>query len=104
MGRTYGSGRMYDKGMFRGKRAMASLTTGGPAPVYEKDGFTGDIDAILRPIQRGMFYFVGFDILAPQIVYGPAQASDEERATALQNYAQRLRAIEGETPIDVGRF
>jgi hypothetical protein len=30
MGRIYGRGRWYDEGLFKGKRAMASLTTGGP--------------------------------------------------------------------------
>lgn len=72
MGRTYGAGRFYKEGVFRGKRAMLSLTTGGPSEVYEKGGWNGDIEAILRPIQRGILEFVGFSILAPHIVYGPA--------------------------------
>lgn len=29
MGRTYGGGRIYEKGVFQGKKAMLSLTTGG---------------------------------------------------------------------------
>ncbi len=52
---------------------MLSLTTGGPAPAYLKGGFNGDIHAILRPIQRGILQFVGFEVLAPQIVYGPVR-------------------------------
>lgn len=103
-GRVYEHGQMYDKGKFRGKRAMLSLTTGGPAAAYEKDGFTGDIEAILRPMQRGMFYFVGFDVLAPNIVFGPARSDDAERKAALENYAERLRGIENESPIDPGRY
>ena len=59
MGRTYGGERIYANGVFKGKRAMLSLTTGGPAPAYVKGGFNGDIHAILRPIQRGMLQFVG---------------------------------------------
>jgi len=103
-GRIYMHGEMYDKGKFRGKRAMLSLTTGGPAAVYEKDGFTGDIEAILRPIQRGMLYFVGFDVLAPNIVFGPARAEADDREAALARYAERLRGIENEAPIDTGRY
>jgi NAD(P)H dehydrogenase (quinone) len=30
MGRTYGGKRIYDGGVFKGKRALLSLTTGGP--------------------------------------------------------------------------
>src|SRR5271165_7071051 len=42
MGRTYGGGRVYETGIFRGKRAMLSLTIGGPPETYRKDGRNGD--------------------------------------------------------------
>lgn len=104
MGRAYGGGRVYDKGIFRGKRAMLALTTGGPAASYEPDGFNGDMLGVLRPIHRGMLQFVGFDVLAPHIVYGPVRMTDEERRQQLNAYAERLRQIEGELPIGVGRY
>lgn len=104
MGRTYGGGRLYDAGVFRGKRALLSLTTGGPEDAYRKEAFNGDIAAILRPIHRGMLQFVGFDVLAPQIVYGPAHLTDEQRKQALAAYAVRLQGIDRESPIDVGIY
>jgi NAD(P)H dehydrogenase (quinone) len=104
MGRFYGMGRFYQDGMCRGKRAMLSLTTGGPAEGYVKGGFNGDINAILRPIHRGIFQFVGFDVLAPHIVYGPAHVTDDARHQALARYAERLRMIEKEIPIEVGTY
>lgn len=104
MGRTYGGGRFYEDGVFRGKRAFLSLTTGGAVAAYERGGFNGDIEVVLRPIQRGMLRFVGFQVLAPNIVFGPAHQSDEELRTALGAYAKRLRCIESEPPIDVGEF
>lgn len=104
MGRTYGGKRIYEGGVFRGKRALLSLTTGGPAGAYAKGGFNGDIDAILRPIQRGMLQFVGFDVLAPQIVYGPVRLEQQQREEALDAYAARLRAIDEERPIEVGIY
>jgi NAD(P)H dehydrogenase (quinone) len=103
-GRVYAHGQMYDKGKFRGKRAMLSLTTGGPSANYQKDGFTGDIEAILRPIQRGMLYFIGFDVLAPNIVFSPGRIEADDREAALALYADRLRGIENEQPIDTGRY
>jgi len=78
MGSTYGGGRIYDNGVFRGKRALLSLTTGGQEGAYRKGAFNGDIAATLRPIQRGMLQFVDFDVLEPQIVYGPARLADEQ--------------------------
>ncbi len=104
MGRTYGAGRIYDNGVFRGKRAMLSLTTGGPAAAYEKGGFNGDIVAILRPIQRGILQFTGFGVLAPHIVYGPVRLEQAERGQLLNDYAARLRRIADESPIEVGPY
>ena len=104
MGRTYGYGNIYATGKFRGKRALLSLTTGGPAEAYRQGGFNGDIDAILRPIQRGILQFVGFDVLAPQIHFAPVRASEAQRETWLANYARRLSSISGEAPIEVGDY
>ncbi len=104
MGRAYGGGRVYEKGVFRGKRALLSVTTGAPAAAYAADGFNGDIHGILRPIQRGMLQFCGFDVLAPHVVYGPVRMADEQRRALLEAWAQRLRLIAQEAPIDVGRY
>jgi NAD(P)H dehydrogenase (quinone) len=104
MGRTYGGDRIYANGVFKGKRALLSLTTGGPAPAYLKSGFNGDIHAILRPIQRGILQFVGFEVLAPQIAYGPARLQQGQRFELLAAYAERLKNIAGEPPYDVGIY
>jgi len=95
---------MYESGVFRGKRALLSLTTGGPEATYHKEGFTGDIAGILRPIQRGMLQFVGFDVLSPQIVYGPARMTDEQRKRQIEAFTARLQRITYEAPIDVGIY
>ena len=103
--RVYGRGRFYDKGLYRGKRAMLSLTTGGSGvAAYQPDGFNGDIHGILRPIQRGMLEFVGYDVLKPQIVYGPAQITEDERKAHLAAWRERLTQIAQEEPIAVGRY
>ena len=104
MGRTYGGDRLYGNGVFKGKRAMLSLTTGGPVPAYLKGGFNGDIHAILRPIQRGMLQFVGFEVLAPQIAYGPVRLQQGQRTELLTAYAERLKAIADEGPIEIGIY
>jgi NAD(P)H dehydrogenase (quinone) len=104
MGRTYGNGAIYQNGKFRGKRALLSLTTGGPEAAYAKGGFNGDIDGILRPVQRGVLEFLGFDVLAPQVTYGPVRATPEQRQAWLADYTERLRAIHAEAPIVVGEY
>jgi len=104
MGRTYGGGHIYDTGRFRGRRALLSFTTGGPAPAYNEDGFNGDIDAIIRPVQRGMLQFLGFEVLARQTVFGAARIEEAQRTRALADWARRLQTIEAETGIEVGRY
>ena len=104
MGRTYGGEHLYANGVFKGKRAMLSLTTGGGVPAYVKGGFNGDIHAILRPVQRGMLQFVGFEVLAPQITYGPVRLEQGERTVLLAAYAERLKAIADEPPSEVGIY
>jgi NAD(P)H dehydrogenase (quinone) len=47
---------------------------------------------------------VGFEVLAPQIVYGPVRLQQEQRTELLAAYAERLKNFAGETPIDVGIY
>jgi NAD(P)H dehydrogenase (quinone) len=58
----------------------------------------------LRPIQRGILRFTGWDVLRPNLVYAPVRISDEERQAGLKAWLARLRAIESERPIDVGEY
>lgn len=104
MGRIYGYGHIYETGVFRGKQALLSLTTGGQEEAYRHGGFNGDISGVLRPIQRGMLEFVGFGVLAPQIVYAPVRMTDDERAQHLAAYTERLLHITQESPFDVGTY
>ena len=104
MGRTYGGDKIFGNGVFKGRRALLSLTTGGPADSYAKGGFQGDIHAILRPIQRGMLQFVGFEVLAPQIVNGPVRLDQTARTALIEQYAERLLRIEAEPPYLVGMY
>lgn len=90
-GRTYGTGRYFDTGVFRGKRALISVTTGS--------GPDDDLDSAFRPIQQGIFAFCGFSVLAPQVSYGAGHASDKERRLMLERYRTRLATIELEQPI-----
>jgi len=99
MGRVYGGGRWYDNGCFRGKRAMLSVTIGGPATMYGEDGLSGDIRMLLFPIQHGMLRFTGFEVVPPFIVHGPARIGQEARAARIRAYGERLLSIPDLDPI-----
>jgi len=104
IGRAYGQGQMYETGVFKGKKALLSLTTGTGPEGYLPDGFEGDIMGILRPVHRGILQFTGFTVLAPHITYSPARKSKQELESELQAYANRLTHIWEEPAFDVGRY
>ncbi len=99
MGRIYGGGKWYDHGAFAGKRAMVSVTTGGPASMYKPDGLNGDIQQILFPINHGILRFTGFDVLPPFIAWGAAHVDDETRGAYLSQYRRRLAGFRTAAPI-----
>ncbi|BAZ11289.1 putative NAD(P)H quinone reductase [Calothrix sp. NIES-4071] len=98
-GKIYGSGKWYDNGVFQGKKAMLSLTTGGKLPMYTEVGLHGDIHSILYPIHHGILRYVGFDVLPPFIVFGVTKINDERRKGYLREYEERLLSINETYPI-----
>jgi NAD(P)H dehydrogenase (quinone) len=89
-GAVYGSQRRFEKGHFRGKRAMLSLTVGTSAETYAHDGRSGDIDLLLWPVHFTLAY-VGFDVLSPFIAYGVEAGLRYSDASVVET---RLRQIE----------
>ena len=104
MGRIYGQGKIYETGKFTGKKAMLSLTTGGPKGDYLDSGSNGDLYGILRPLHRGILAFTGFTVLEPHVVYGPARLSPEERDQELIRWQERLLNIPDESGIEIGKY
>lgn len=99
MGAVYGGGVWYDRGRFAGRRAMLSLTVGGPASMYGPDGLNGDIHQLLYPIQHGMLRFTGFDVLPPFIAWQPARVGEDGRRAYLEQYRQRLLTLATTEPL-----
>ena len=93
MGRAYGGGRWYSDGAFAGKKAMVSVTTGGPETMYQAGGLNPEMKHLLAPIEHGVFNFTGFNVLPAYFVWGPARLTAEEREQALQDYAEHLRKV-----------
>ncbi|XP_006870639.1 PREDICTED: ribosyldihydronicotinamide dehydrogenase [quinone]-like [Chrysochloris asiatica] len=90
----------YNDGYLKGKLALLSLTTGGNKKMFSKDGAKGYFRYFLWPLQHGVLHFCGFNVLAPQISYAPEFASEEERKEMVASWAQRLKTIWTEEPIN----
>ena len=93
VGRTYGGGRYYDKGVFAGKRAMCAVTVGGGSAAYSDAGLYGPMQAVLHPIHHGILAFVGFTVVDPYVVHAPARMDAPQRAACLDGYAQRVLGL-----------
>ena len=99
MGFAYDSGQRYDQGGLKGRRAMLTLTTGGPEASYSEAGINGPLDRILFPIQHGILYFCGLEVLPPFVVFGPAHQSVAQREAELERYRRHLLALDTLEPL-----
>ena len=68
-GKLYTSTMRYDRGYFKGKQAMCSVTTGAPETTFKGIGRGGNMETMLWPIQYSLHY-MGFEVLTPFIAYG----------------------------------
>ncbi|WP_409525574.1 NAD(P)H-dependent oxidoreductase [Nitrincola sp. MINF-07-Sa-05] len=68
-GGIYSGSKRYDRGYFRGKRAICSVTTGSPEAAFMPFGRAGNMVEWLWPIHSSLYY-IGYDVLAPQVNYG----------------------------------
>lgn len=106
-GGLYTSKMRYDRGYFRGRRAVCSVTTGAPAVSFEAGGRGGEISQILWSTNYSLYY-MGFEVLSPFVSYGVqghgfSYASDEEFEHQLQatirQWINRLRSISRDKPL-----
>lgn len=88
-------GDRYGEGSLAGKRAMLIVTTGGWESHYSARGINGPIDDVLFPIQHGILYYPGFDVLPPFVIYQTHRMDD-----AFRGNARRARPASGRTRHD----
>ena len=92
MGKFYDNGKIYENGLLKGKKALLSITTGGPEKNYVAAKY-GIINQILHPIQTGILEFVGFSVLPAEVHFSIDRISTEERNQILQSWSNRLTNI-----------
>ncbi|MBE2242692.1 MAG: NAD(P)H-dependent oxidoreductase [Burkholderiaceae bacterium] len=98
-GFAYSTGRKYESGHFKGKRAMLCITTGTASTLYEPNGIDGDLHHVLWPIHNGILGYTGFTVLPPFAAWMPARVSTDERQAYLDAYAERLRSLDRAEPL-----
>ncbi|WP_067721183.1 NAD(P)H-dependent oxidoreductase [Nocardia yamanashiensis] len=92
-------GERFGEGTLAGKRAMLSVTTGGPESHYAARGINGPIDDLLFPINHGILYYPGLEVLPPFIIYGADRMTVEDFSDCAKAWKQRLLTLESTAPI-----
>jgi NAD(P)H dehydrogenase (quinone) len=89
----------YGEGGFAGRRALVSVTTGGPEADYSPRGINGPLDQLLFPLMHGTLFYPGMNVLPLHAVYGSRSATAETIAAIKRTWRTRLNGLFEETPI-----
>lgn len=89
----------YGDGNLKGKRAMLSITIGGPEKDYSVRGINSAINDLLFPIHHGILFFPGMSVLPPFLVYSAGRLTEAEYQQVEANYKERLLTLFTTKPI-----
>ncbi|MFM9607523.1 NAD(P)H-dependent oxidoreductase [Streptomyces niveiscabiei] len=96
-------GDRYGEGTLAGRRALVSVTVGGPESHYSARGINGPLDDVLFPIQHGILHYPGLEVLPPFVVHGADRITDAEFTDVAKAWVERLLTLESTEPIGFRR-
>jgi NAD(P)H dehydrogenase (quinone) len=96
-------GDRYGEGNLAGKRAMLLVTTGGWEEHYSARGVNGPIDDLLFPINHGILYYPGYDVLPPFVVYRVDRLDEAGFEPIAERLRERMRTLATTPPIPYRR-
>jgi NAD(P)H dehydrogenase (quinone) len=89
-GFAYRDGTRFDTGLFKGKTAICSLTTGGTEKRFSQGDAYGTIEQVLWPVQRLALAYLGMRVLDPFVAHAVPRIDAEARAALLDAWRNRL--------------
>lgn len=96
-------GDRYGEGTLAGKRAMLIVTAGGWESHYSPRGVNGPIDDLLFPINHGILYYPGYDVLPAFVTYSVDRLDEADFEIVAERLRERIRTIETTLPIPYRR-
>lgn len=104
MGVTWDAGKIYEKGLLRGKSVMLCGIAGFPQDYYSKDGpHKATMNEMLHPILHGTFAFCGMDVIEPFIVYNSMGLSPEQTEKYTSEYHFKVNHL-ADSPAYLTKF
>ncbi|HEX7775104.1 MAG TPA: NAD(P)H-dependent oxidoreductase [Parvibaculum sp.] len=92
-------GDRYGEGNLSGRRGMLIVTLGGHQPHYSPRGVNGSIDDILWPIQHGMLFYPGMEVMPPFLLYHTHSLTEADWPKVSGAFEQRLKGLFTDEPI-----
>ncbi|WP_018253591.1 NAD(P)H-dependent oxidoreductase [Salinispora mooreana] len=92
-------GDRFGEGTLAGRKALLSVTVGGSESHYCARGINGPIDDLLFPIQHGILYHPGIEVLPPFVLYGADRLTSEDYSDVAKAWKQRLLTLDSTEPI-----
>ena len=93
----------FGEGILAGKRALVSVTAGGPAADYGPRGINGPLEQLLFPFTHGALFYPGMEVLPIFAVHGAMFLDDDGVQRAREALEQRLMGLFTDTPIPFRR-
>lgn len=97
--RDAGNAYRYGEGGLAGKRALLSVSVGGPLVDYGSRGINGPLDQLLFPVTHGTLFFAGMTVLPTFAVYDTERLEAPAVAETLGRYREKLATLFNEKPI-----
>jgi len=103
-GGLYTSRMRYDRGYFKGRRAICSVTSGAPEVSFTPKGRAGEVDQILWSFHYSLYY-MGFEVLPPYPTHGvqghgysysDSEEFENEMKQSIQRWKEKLENINNE--------
>jgi len=92
-------GDRFGEGTLAGRRAMVITTVGGWEPHYSPRGVNGPIEDLLFPINHGVLYYPGYEVLPAYVTYRVDRFGAGEFEAAAEMLRQRMRTLFTAAPI-----
>ncbi|MEZ2131268.1 MULTISPECIES: NAD(P)H-dependent oxidoreductase [unclassified Sinorhizobium] len=92
-------GDRYGEGVLSGRRAMLTVTIGGREPHYSPRGVNGRLDDLLWPIQHGILFYPGLEVLPPFVVYQSDRLTEDGWPAVAEAYKSRITGLFTDRPI-----
>jgi NAD(P)H dehydrogenase (quinone) len=93
----------FGEGILAGRRALVSVTAGGPEADYGPRGINGPLDQLLFPFTRGMLFYAGMEVLPVFALYGSVFLDEAGVDAARRALEKRLSGLFSDEPIPFRR-